>query len=270
MHSLLGQRKSLLRSLLRLDVAWVPKLLCMSLQCVYIIYMYNAVQCILCCRTDEYIVCTDSVGLKLRHQTMLECKVRGPVARCGAEFWNRIGERSMFDPSKDLQDFVGSELLRFSAVYEQYRPALGDAMKEIQAAASGISLLLLRKRRKRGFLKAVVLEQTDVEVVSCIGEEKKSKAGYTASSGATNATQLKQQRPIKMRSIAFEQSVLEPSHQQPMSIEELLESLGGSCSADPLSPVFKRAGAKVMGYPQFVLEMRDALQVRASEPRSDL
>ena len=234
------------------------------------VYVYNAGQCVLCCRTDDYIVCTDSVGLKLRHQTMLECKVRGPVARCGAEYWRRIGERSTFDPSKDLQDFVSSELHRFSAVYEQYRPALGDARKVIQAAASGISLLRLRKRRKRGFLKALVLEQTDVEVVSCSGEEKKSMADNTDSSGATNATQLKQQRPIKMRSIAFEQSVLEPSQKQPMSIEELLESLGGSCSTDPLPPAFKRARAKVMGYPQFVLEMRDTLQTSASESRSDL
>ena len=214
------------------------------------------------------------MGVKLRRQKILEYKVRGPVATCGAEFWRKIGNRSMVDPSKDLQVFVSSELLQLSTIHEQYRPVLGDAWKEIQAATSGITSVCLRKRRRSGFIKHVAAEQTDIEVISFSGEEKQSTLDSAASSdhearGTTMETQLAQPCPIKWRSIAFEEGVMEPSHQQPLNIETLLESLGAS-KGNPLPPVFKQAGAKVMGYPQFVLEMKAALQAGRSQPHTAL
>ena len=209
------------------------------------------------------------MGVKLRHQKILEYKVRGPVATCGAELWTRIGKRSVVGSSHNLQDFVSGELHQLSSVHKQYKPVLVDARKEIEAATRGITSVCLRKKRKSGFLKQLVIEQTDIEVISCSGGQKQDVTDCTASSGATESTELKRPCPTKWRSIAFEEGVLEPSQQQPTGIEALLESLGCS-SNEPLPPVFKQAGAKVMGYPQFVVEVKDALQASIRQSPLDL
>lgn len=132
-------------------------------------------------RTDDYIACTESVGVKLRGQKMLEVKVRGPVATCGAEFWRKV-ESSSVDTSKDLQVLVSSELLHLSTVYKQYRLVLEDAWKEMEGVASGLTLVSLRKMRRCGYVKQVAVEQTDLEVTICNGADKQAlvtKKGVT-------------------------------------------------------------------------------------------
>ena len=212
-----------------------------------------------CSRTDDYIACTESVGVKLRQQRTLEVKVRATVATCGAEFWSKV-DRCSVDTSKDLQDLVSSKLLHLSTISKQYRPPLEDAWKEMQDVTGGLTVVSLRKRRKCGYVKRVAVEQTDIEVISCNGVQKqgmsepKTGTGHQVK-GDTVAVQLAQPCSVKWRSVSFEEGVGDPSRQQPSNIEALLESLGAG-KADPLPPLYKQAGAKVMGYPQFVLEVK--------------
>lgn len=41
-------------------------------------------------RTDDYLSCTESVGLKLRRQSVLEIKLRSKRDASGSEHWTKV------------------------------------------------------------------------------------------------------------------------------------------------------------------------------------